>query len=206
MMAAPEAASEIIVTGSRVMSERERLGDLQLYRFPEPVTVAARAQKQLGLIDQPAVKVSPLYTFAFVAGSPEELEARPVLRTTNTAASGLGLPLPAGNLVLFQEGSSRPLIVGESPLPDRTVGEKVELRMSDAPSVRGKLEQQAESDRFLLTISNDRPVPVSVEVLLHPDDKRIDAGERLVRRDGRLFWTVSVPANGQVQLRYRLRG
>jgi hypothetical protein len=188
------------------MAERERLGDLQLYRIPLPVTVAANAQKQVGLIDQPAVRVATVYRFAFVAGSSEEMEARPLLRTQNRVAYGLGLPLPAGNVVLFKDVGGRPILVGEAPLGDRTVGEMVELGLSASPGVRGRLQRADASDRFLLTVTNDRSTPVKAEVALVLDDgQRISADARLVRRDGQTLWAPTIPANGRATLRYRLR-
>jgi hypothetical protein len=39
--AMPERSESIVVTGSRIMAQREDLGDLKLYRIPIPVTVAA---------------------------------------------------------------------------------------------------------------------------------------------------------------------
>jgi hypothetical protein len=206
MMAAQ--ASEIVVTGSRIMSQRERLGDLQLYRFPEPVTIAANAQKQVGLIDQPEVKVRTVYRFRFAAEEEQEGLATPVLRTANRMAEGLGLPLPAGRLVLFREGARRPLLVGETELADRTIGEKVELQFSEAPGVRGRLTAQGKDQPYVLTLSNDRDGPVEAEVILDvAEGKRLSAeGKRLVRRDGQLLWIATVPANGRAELRYRVKG
>jgi hypothetical protein len=201
------AAQDIIVTGSRVMAQRERLGDLQLYRIPEPVTVAANAQKQVGLVDQPAVRVALIYRYAFSAGSPDEQQAEPVLRTRNRTEEGLGLPLPAGNVVLFRERRGRPILVGEASLPDRTVGERVEFRLSSAPGVRGKLEKEGERrGQFVLTLTSDRSHAVEAEVDLAVEEgERIRANSRLVRRDGRTLWLATIPANGSVTLRYRLR-
>ena len=207
MAAAPamESAQDIVVTGMRVMkANREQLGDHQLYRIPEPVTVAANAQKQVGLVDQPAVKVQPIYTFRFDADSPEEFEARLTLRTQNRTAEGLGLPLPAGNVMVLREGASRPLMIGEGSLDDKAVGEKVEIELDDVPGVRGRLVR-TEADRYRIDLSNDRPMPVAVEVSLRIDgDVRITADSKLARRDGKDFWIVTVPANGRAQLRYRL--
>lgn len=196
---------EIVVTGSRIMSERERLGDLQLYRFPEPVTIAANAQKQVGLIDQPSVRVTPIYAFTVEAAGIGEMEARPLLRTVNRTGDGLGLPLPAGNVVIFKEGGDRPLLLGEARLDDRTVGEKVELRLGAAPGVRGKLDR-LEEDRYLLTLTSDRPQAVQAEVeLVYEEGKQLAADRRLTRRNGKLLWITTIPANGSVALRYRVR-
>ncbi|HZG45269.1 MAG TPA: hypothetical protein VEZ41_03245, partial [Allosphingosinicella sp.] len=71
----------IIVTGSRarvgavqsppapmaaiaeevMVAVQEELGDLKLYRIPEPVTVAANSQKQVALLVQPSVRVQSVF-------------------------------------------------------------------------------------------------------------------------------------------------
>ncbi|WP_338502337.1 hypothetical protein V6R86_04035 [Sphingomonas kaistensis] len=201
----PPMAAEIVVMGSRIMAERERLGDLQLYRIPEPVTVAAKAQKQVGLIDQPVVKVQPVYRFFFDAeDSDGDEEGQLVLRAQNRASDGLGLPLPAGNLVLFATGASRPLMIGEGSVRDTAVGEKVEVNVATSGGVRARLGGEG-SERRSLTLTNDRSVPVAVEVELGRDDGVSIDAPKLIRRDGKLLWLVTVPANGTATLAYRLR-
>jgi hypothetical protein len=200
-----ERGGEIIVTGSRVTAERERLGDLQLYRIPEPVTVAANAQKQVGLLDQPAVRVRPVYRFGFDPGQASaEAAGSLLLRGLNRPAEGLGVPLPAGNLVLFREGAGRPLLIGEAPMRDTAVGEKVELSMAQASGVRARLGSVGK-DRRTLVLTNARPVGVSAEVELFQSGGYKVEGARLTRRDGELLWIVDVPANGSVSLNYRIR-
>jgi hypothetical protein len=195
---------EVVVTGSRITAVRERLGDLQLYRIPEPVTVAANAQKQVGLLDRPAVKVEAIYRLAVAASDAEAAaQGELVLRSRNRTDQGLGLPLPAGNLVLFRQGASRPLLIGEGSMRDTAVGEKVELSVAQSSGVRAQLSSDEGGGRKLV-VTNDRPVPVQAEVeLQHGDDERIE-GARLTRRDGRSLWLVSVPANGSATLSYRI--
>ncbi|WP_300973164.1 hypothetical protein [Sphingomonas sp. LHG3406-1] len=198
-------SSEIVVTGSRVTAQRERLGDLQLYRIPEPVTVAANAQKQVGLLERPAVQVKPVYLFTIAAAMTDaEEQGRLVLRSRNRNEEGLGLPLPAGNVILFQEGATRPLLLGEGQMRDTAVGEKVELDVSSATGVRARLAS-GEKGRRQLTLTNDRTVPVTVEVELVLNDGDRIGGARLTRRDGKLLWEVTVPANGTATLGYRIR-
>ena len=43
------------------MARQEDLGDLKLYRLPEPVTVAAYGQKQVAFLQRPAVPVELVY-------------------------------------------------------------------------------------------------------------------------------------------------
>ena len=101
------------MTGSRVHSanlvnsapiavmaaQQEALGDLKLYRIPEPVTVAANAQKQIALLHQPQVDVRLVYRSRLNAGqlsSPAPAERLLITRNRNT--EGLGLPLPGGRV------------------------------------------------------------------------------------------------------------
>lgn len=197
-------AESIVVTGSRVTAQRERLGDLQLYRIPEPVTVAANAQKQVGLLDQPAVRVTPVYLFSFYPGDQrEEATGRLVLRTVNRSSEGLGLPLPAGDLVILAQGASRPILLGEGNVRDTAVGEKVEMTGAEAPGVRALLEGTGK-DQHRIVLRNDRSVPVRAEVELRADDGVRIAAPGLTRREGRTYWLAKVPANGRTELRLRV--
>ena len=45
-----------------MVATQEDLGDLKLYRIPEPVTVNAKGQKQVAMIVKPGAKFDRLYT------------------------------------------------------------------------------------------------------------------------------------------------
>ena len=206
-MAAPEA---IAVTGSRIVrAELEALGDVKLYRIPEPVTVAANSQKQVALIDQPAVRIQFAHRHEFYATSIFENQPVPrVMVTRNRTAEGLGVPLPAGRLVLFGNAGGRPLLLGEGFVADRAVGEDVEITTGTAPGVRDSLRAvQVGKDGtgdFELIVTNDGPQPVRYEAEIGSDGVRITSSTRLGRRDGAPLWTVTVPANGRAVLHYRV--
>jgi hypothetical protein len=117
----PPAAPE---RDSGVMAQEERLGDVRLYRVPIEVTVAARSQKQIALLEQPAVRVSTLLRLRPYATN-FDLPLERVLVTRNRAAEGLGLPLPAGKLALFGTRDGHRILIGEGTIDDRAVGEKV---------------------------------------------------------------------------------
>jgi hypothetical protein len=204
-------ASQIVVTGSRAV--QEALGDLKLYRIPEPVTVAARSQKQVAFLEQPSVQVSFVYRNRFDPDgtiSPEQ--ANLYLLTRNRREEGLGLPLPAGGVQLFAEGAGRPILLGEGTLRDRAIGEDVEVRFGQVPSVHVTVVEDDEEedggneDHYLMTVTNDRPVPVNYEVEFRPQEgaRLRPRGARLGRRDGQPLWQVTVPSGGSATLRYRV--
>ena len=64
-----------------MQAQQEELGDLKLYRIPEPVTVAARSQKQVALLQRPGVQVRTVYRARFYGnaspyGGPAQRAAR----------------------------------------------------------------------------------------------------------------------------------
>lgn len=212
-------ADTLVVTGSRipqpnltatspvtaVFAQQEELGDLKLYRIPEPVTIAARSQKQIGLLQRSDVAVETVYRRrpGLIPG-PQPSPAERFLVTRNRTEDGLGVPLPAGELVLFGSFAGRPFLLGEGSLEDRAVGEDVEISLGDATGVFTDIDVVREGDRqeFLLTVTNDRAEPVRFEAEFG-DAGEVRADGPLTRRDGRPLWTVTVPANGSATLRYR---
>ena len=195
------------------MAVQENLGDLKLYRIPEPVTVAANGQKQVALLRQSGVRVRLVYRqlLSPLDGHGAVAPSRRVLVTRNRGEDGLGLPLPGGSLVLFGGARDRPILIGEGSLPDRAIGENVEIDAGEAPGVSSLIEQTAvrqarrgERREFLLTISNDQSVPVLFEAEFDVEDLHgFTPRQPLARRDGRPLWAVTIPANGRATLRYR---
>ncbi|HET9427117.1 MAG TPA: hypothetical protein VFO69_02040 [Allosphingosinicella sp.] len=204
------ADESITVTGSRIMAQQEDLGDLKLYRIPEPVTVAANSQKQVALLHQPEVEVDIIYRTRFEPNNVSPPQPTPIyLVTRNRPAEGLGLPLPAGGLVLFTESRGRPILIGEGSIGDSAVGEDVEIRVSESADVMMGIElveDGEEVDRYRLTVTNASPRAVRFEAELDVDSNfRFDSSSRVPRRDGRPLWTARVPANGTASFTYSLR-
>ena len=187
--------------GGDMMAEQEKLGDVKLYRIPEEVTVAAQSQKQVMLLKRPAVAVETVYR---LQPSPSEFDSplERVLVTRNDPAKGLGLPLPAGGVALFGRQEGRRILIGEGRVDDHAVGEKVEIRMDQAPGIRarGTVVGGGRNAEFVVTVTNDAPEARAVEIRLPPDAR----GTKLVKYEGSMLWRARVPANGSAELRYRL--
>jgi len=198
---APPAAPE---RDSGVIAEEERLGDVRLYRIPIAVTVAAKSQKQVALLKQPAVKIENLLRLRAYEGQIDTPLER-VLVTRNRTAEGLGLPLPAGKVALFGRRDGRRILIGEGRIDDHTIGEKVEIPVATATGVRARQVPFASKDGggFLLTLTNDLAREQTVEIELPLSAK--SAGGKLVKRDGWMLWRAAVPANGTAELRWRTR-
>jgi hypothetical protein len=210
---------DIMVTGSRISqsnlmatspvavmtAEQLELGDLKLYRIPEPVTVAANSQKQVALLRREGVPVRHVYRASFdvMDGFEEEQEApRHFLLATNKAANGLGLALPSGGVSLFTDHGGRPILLGEGVFPQKAVGEEVEIDFGTASmlgtSFRFVCKAGGRADYELL-LSNSSPAPIDFEAQLLFNEIKAKAR---IPKGYMPVWKTSVPANGTRTLRF----
>jgi hypothetical protein len=203
-MAMDAASAEIIVTSAR--ARQENLGDLKLYRIPMLVTVAARAQKQVAFLSKSRVKGSLIYRSKYV----DDLESIEMLfRVKNNKADGLGEPLPAGKVALFQQAAGQRMLVGETSLVDKAVDEDVDLVFGEANNVSADQRTQAKGPKWAdehLTIRNANPVPVRFEAEFPVADENKAFSRfsgKMLARPGKLVWAVTVPANGSITLNWR---
>ena len=197
----------IVVTGSRI-ARQEELGDLKLYRIPEPVTVASHSQKQVAFLDRKSVPVETFYQ-ARVRGDSEG-DVKLMLRAFNRKERGLGMPLPAGRVAVFQPGAGRPLLLGESSLEDKAIGEKVEIEVRDAENVDFDADSKVigkDTDQVTLTVTNSLPEAIWFEAKIGPSgNQRVYGfGRGVVRDEGEWIWRIRVPANAKRTTSYRMQ-
>jgi hypothetical protein len=207
---APVMESAVAVTAigaEEFFARQEELGDLKLYRIPEPVTVAANSQKQVALFRRTRVPVQIVYRWSVSGEAVHGLW--PTLVTRNREEDRLGLPLPAGRIAFFEVEGGRRILVGRGSIDDVAVGEPLELEVgmsTDVVSTVVRERDGPEWDDYLLTVTNAKPFAVEVEIQLLGVDARFETpGKRLGERDGRPLWRTRVPANGAAELRYRMK-
>jgi hypothetical protein len=207
--AAPVAAmalQEIAVDAQRVM--QEQLGDLKLYRVPETTTVASRQSKQVRLLDRSGIPVAAVYTAELSTFNPDGPQPAPwLLRTKNTAANQLGLPLPSGKVAVFLERGTERLLAHESDVRDLAIDEEVEIGMGEAPDVHVTTTHDANAYR--VDIANARPEAIQFEITLNFQDDRVHvrkADHPMGTKNGRPIFRLSVPANSTLTLHYETTG
>jgi hypothetical protein len=193
----------------------EGLGDYKLFRVPERTTVASNSQKQVQMFARSAVPVQLVYRVRVDRDSTDVTDM--LLRAENRERLGLGLPLPRGNLMLFEPVGERRLLVGEGRMLDLPIDQPIEIAIGQSDQVHADfqpaLPKRGWEDR-VLTVTNANPYPVRVEARINyrvypqPKDppRPLRGDAPLVYKYGKngdAFWTVEVPANSTVSLRLR---
>jgi hypothetical protein len=185
--------------------EQEQLGDLKLYRVPDRTTVAARQSKQVRLLDRQGIPVSFVYGADLEVNKPTaSVPASRLLRTRNTAANHLGLPLPSGRIAVFVTRGGGKLLQHESGMRDLAVDEEVEINMGDSPDVEvTSVKESSSNDR--VDVTNARPAEIRFELRLQlPEGGRVvRADHPMASKNGRPIFRLTVPANKTVTLRYQ---
>ena len=218
-MAMAIAGEDIVVTAQRrqeamlsapiavsVVARAENLGDLKLYRIPVPVTVAAHAQKQVAFLVKQKVKGRLIYRSQM---SWDQLDVpRMLFRFNNGKEDGLGDPLPAGRVVLYQDSPWGRMYVGESATGDKTVDEEVEWPFAEASNLTLEREQEEDDKGVLhhnIVVRNANPFPARFEIDFPLNSGRVFSGfsGRLTNKPGKRVWAMIVPANGAVRLSFQ---
>lgn len=194
------------------VAELENLGDLKLYRVPMPVTVAANGQKQVALLVKDKVPFQTIYRVRDCLGCETDgLESEIVLRMENKESGRLGVPLPSGQVAVFERALGEELFAGEGQMRDHAVGETVNLVIGESRQVLVSVDNYYAKGKggndYRLTVTNANPFPVRIEYGFEVDDmKGLDSRIRkLPRKDGLPTWIVDVPAKSVRTFDYRVR-
>lgn len=202
----PPPPGESVAVAQGAQAQAEALGDLKLYRVPMRVTVAAQSQKQVAMIVQPEARFDRVYRANVVGGRDTPQPMRYLLRSINSGEKGLGVPLPAGGLSLFETVAGRRLLAGRDDVADLAVGEAVELKLGQSPDVQWKLTRVKETqDRqeWRVDITNARSVPVTAQIVIPHDLAEKPPG--LERGPEGWMLPVEVPDNGTASVSYTLK-
>jgi hypothetical protein len=176
----------------------------------------AHETKQVEFLDLHDVPFTPVYRYRasdrLSEGDPSTL----VLRLMNTAAGGLGKPLPAGAVALSEPGpEGMPIFIGQAGVRDMPVGLPVELETGDVFNVAVSQAVAAETrtgegdtlrvQRVMdFKIANNRPEAIAFELWQDLDggSARILSETRPYVIDrGAAIWRIALKPGETVQLR-----
>jgi len=218
-------ARAMMVAAPSPPPEHESFGPYHLFALPEPVSLRQGQRLQAVLLPPTAVKVErelvlePLPAYAWRGPAAEIPRQNPVatLKFDNVAAVGLGRALPAGALRLYQRGADNGLVLlGEDRLPG--IPEKGAARIAigqafDVTARRLQVDFQHVSAEVAeaawevrLANAGDRPATLTVKEAFGGDWLVVEESQPHHRLDAAtVAWTVTIPAKGEVALKYRVR-
>ncbi len=211
-----DGRQEIIVTAMKrseslqaspvaITAQQEDLGDLKLYRVPVPVDVVPNGQKQVALMAKGKVAFDRIYTLTINPWDSEDDGPLAItLRMQNKAKQGLGLPMPSGAMLIMQRQAGAEMLIGESRLSDKAVGEKVELDAGRSDQVRFEqktLSVDENTRRIRITLTNALPTESAVELEVPQfSNYRLSASVKPVPDGANSIIKVVLPANSSKRI------
>ena len=167
---------------SSAAPEQEAFFEYHLYTFPTPTDIAENETKQLELLSAAEARVGrrlvidatgqyfPFYRAPRPGASGQEVSAAVVVTLDNTETNGMGMPLPAGTVRVYQADRRGNLqFLGEDRIGHTPRGETLRLYVGDAFDVVGT-RREVENRRI-----NDRTREVTVEVDIRDADGEVPA-------------------------------
>lgn len=209
MMEAPQG-----ITPTAMMAGEEDLGDLKLYRIPEEVTVSAKGLKQVSFLDRGDVEGRYLYQGLCAPGSESDQPAESAIlfATVNDEDHGLGVALPSGAITFFEPSAAGELLVGEESLRDYASGQDVEIGLGSSAQVFLNCQRLGGGDvhgsswmQMRATLTNANPAPVTYRLQLGSPVQWTLRNIGSDLKNGQRIREVTVPANGERVIEWRVR-
>lgn len=207
----------------------ESLFEYHLYSLGRPTTLRDREQKQVSLVEAQGFGLTKKLVFegsaqyyrTLLRGPLPKAKVAAFLEFMNSEKNGLGFPLPKGVLRVYKASQSGAQeFVGEDRIDHTPKDEKLRVRLGESFDVVGERTQirysalgncAAESE-WSIVLRNHKPNAETVEIL-----EPVGVGSGLdwellesthpAQRESveRLKFEVSVPAQAETTVRYRIR-
>lgn len=206
------------------MPQEEAFAEYHLYTMPRRTTIKQNQSKQLALLSGENIKCSKKYEyrgqeFYYSQQVPPtgEEHVGVFLVFQNEEKNGLGMPLPAGIMRVYQEDQSGMLqFSGEDRIKHTPKDEEVKLRLGEAFDVIGERVQKAyqvlgsnmHESVYEITLRNHKEVDITVDVIepMPGDWRIIEKSHDFERKDARTaVFSIPVPKDGEVKLTYRVQ-
>jgi hypothetical protein len=149
-------------------SGREKVFEYYRYEVGFPVDLNTRTELRVPFVAEREVDYRRYYKYEPAVSS----AIRTFLVLVNEKEKGLGVPLAAGTVRIYQDSRERTLL-GEDQLPNLPEGEEAELELGKSFDLEGerkvlehhKLDEDSWRDRVQLKLTNRKDEPVKVRVL-----------------------------------------
>jgi hypothetical protein len=207
--------------------QQENFSEYHLYSLARRTSVEDKETKQISLLEGTGVPVEKLFVvngqnFYYHnrqnPGSPLKDPVMVFYKFKNEEKAGLGVPLPAGNVRVYQKDSKGGLLfIGEDHIDHTPKDEFINVKIGNAFDIVCERKQTDYKSiaagvwemEFEITLRNHKDTPITVQVnepiggdweMLNSTYKGTKTAAFAARFD------VPVKANGESVLKYRIRG
>ncbi len=206
--------------------QQENFSEYHLYSLARRTSVEDKETKQISLLEGTGVPVEKLFVVngqnfyyhnAQNPGSPLKDLVMVFYKFKNEEKAGLGIPLPAGNLRVYQKDSKGGLLfIGEDHIDHTPKDEFVTVKIGnafDVVSERKQTDYKSLGSRlwemeFEITLRNHKDTPVTVQVNepIGGDWEMLNSTYKATKTAAfAAQFEVPVKANGEAVLKYRVR-
>ncbi len=205
---------------------QETFSEYHLYSLGRRTTIFDNETKQVSLLNASTVPVEKVYVVEGQQfyyrnyqhpGTPLKDSVKVYYKFKNDEKSGLGMPLPAGTVRIYQADSKGGvLFAGEDRINHTPKDESLSLQIGTAFDVvceRKQTDFRKLSDRlyemeFEITLRNHKETPITVEVNepIGGDWQMLESTHKWTKTDAwAARFEVPVPKDGTSVLKYRIR-
>jgi hypothetical protein len=206
--------------------QQENFSEYHLYSLGRRTSVEDKETKQISLLEGSGVPVEKIfvvngqnfyYRNAQNPGSPLKDAVQVFYKFKNEEKAGLGIPMPAGNVRVYQKDSKGGvLFIGEDHIDHTPKDEFITIKIGNAFDVVAERKQtdfKKIADRvyemaFEITLRNHKDAPVTVQVNepIGGDWEMLSSTYDAKKMDAfAAQFNVPVKANGESVLKYRIR-
>ena len=205
---------------------QEPISEYHLYTLERRTNIQNNETKQISLLAAAGLAVEKVFevdgqTFYYMnpqtPGQPVKEPVKVLIKFKNTETNSLGIPLPAGTVRVYQgDSKGRLQFIGEDHIDHTPKDETLSLHIGNAFDVVAERKQtdfqrlgpQIVEVEYEISIRNHKPEPITVFVnepiggewtILNSNFKYEKTAAFAAR------FTVPVAANGEAQLKYRVR-
>jgi len=206
--------------------QQEAFGEYHLYTLDRPTTIKQNQSKQVSLLTADGVGVEKLYEYrgdmSFYSQpippiGEKDRKVEVFLKFQNEEANGLGMPLPAGVVRVYEEDSRGLLqFSGEDRIEHTPKDEEVKVKLGNAFDVVGERTQtdyQRIADNvheaaFEIKLRNHKETPITVDIVepMTADWAILQSSHEYKKKDAQTaVFSVPVPVDGETVVTYRVR-
>src|SRR5690242_2597638 len=223
---AMEARDMVMKAANAAQFAQESFSEYHLYTLGRKTSVEDKETKQISLLQGSGVPVQKMFVVngenyyyhnAQNPGSPLKDPVMVYYKFKNEEKAGLGMPLPAGNLRVYQKDSKGSvLFIGEDHIDHTPKDENVTVHIGNAFDV---ISERKQTDykridthtwemEFEITLRNHKDTPITVEVNepIGGDWEMLSSSYKYAKTAAwAAQFNVPVAANGTSVLKYRIR-